>query len=63
MNNLKQLRTAAGLTQKQVADKAEMLPHQLCRLETGERNPEKMELRTAVKIAEALGVHTEELIK
>jgi transcriptional regulator with XRE-family HTH domain len=50
---LRALREAAVLTQAQLAEKAEMLPNALARLERGEREPG---WPTVLKLAEALGV-------
>ena len=54
---LRALREAAGLTQSQLAEKADMLANALARLERGERDPL---WATVLKLAEALDVSTDE---
>ena len=50
---LRALRHKAGLSQSQLGEKADMLPHALARLERGERTPG---WDTVLRLAEALGV-------
>lgn len=54
---LRALRLAAGLTQKQLADRVGMHYQNLARLERGTRGPS---WETVLKLADALGVSTEE---
>lgn len=61
--NLKARRLALGLTQQQLADRAGMVYQQIQKLETGERDLEKMTLKNALSLAKALKVKPEDLIK
>lgn len=56
VNQLAYLRQRRGLTQQQLADKTEILQPHIARLESGERAIAKLQLTTAVKIADALGI-------
>lgn len=58
-NNMRQLREARGLTQQQVANKADVPRPTWANLESGSANPT---LAVIVKVANALGVSVEELI-
>lgn len=58
--NIKKFRKAIGLTQKQVAEKAECSEAAVCLYESGKRVPK---ISTAYKIAQALGVTIDELMK
>ena len=51
-----------GLTQAELAKKAHMSISQLQRLEYGERKTENLTLRSALSLANALGIDVEELI-
>jgi transcriptional regulator with XRE-family HTH domain len=53
MNNLKELRTKAGLTQAQVADRAGLTVVSVCRYEKEQRYPDVL---TALRIADVLKV-------
>ena len=53
---LKALRLAAGLTQEQLAERANMYSQHITRLETGGRSPT---WETVLKLAKALGVSTD----
>lgn len=55
------LRRAAGLTQQQLADAAGINLTQIQKLESGEYQVEKLQLRTALAIAQALCVSVERL--
>lgn len=55
------LRLIRGMTQQELADEAHMTVSQLQRLEYGERKVEKLSLKTALALAEALGVDVSEL--
>lgn len=57
-NNLKQIRKIRGLTQVQVADKANIVQRVYQRYEAGERSPN---VQTAKKIAKVLNSTVEEL--
>lgn len=60
--NIAELRISRGWTQSQLADMSGMTVSQLQRLEYGERKTENMTLKTAVSLANALGVDVEELL-
>ena len=55
------LRLTRGMTQQELADEAHMTVSQLQRLEYGERKVENLSLKTALALAEALGVEVSEL--
>ena len=55
------LRLTRGMTQQELADGAHMAVSQLQRLEYGERKVENLSLKTALALAEALGVEVSEL--
>jgi transcriptional regulator with XRE-family HTH domain len=55
------LRAIKGMTQQELADQAHMSISQLQRLEYGERKIENLSLKTAISLANALGVSVEEL--
>lgn len=59
---VKLLRDRAFLTQQQLADMTGLPQQSISRLEAGERTAAKLELRTAAKLAKALGCHAEDLI-
>jgi transcriptional regulator with XRE-family HTH domain len=63
MNTLKTLRTAAGLTQKQLAIKAGVNLRLVQKYEGGENQMRNMTLGTAQKICAALGVDIQDLLK
>ena len=58
-DKLKQLRLAANMTQEQLAEKCGMKKQNISRYENSDREPN---IRTAKKMADALGVSLEELI-
>ena len=60
-HRMKDLRIQYGLTQQELADEAHMTVSQLQRLEYGERKVENLSLKTALALAEALGVEVSEL--
>jgi len=62
VNKIAYLRTAAGLTQAQLAEKAGINIMMVSRLERGERLMKNTTLETALKLAEALGVEPKDLI-
>lgn len=51
-SNLKQLRMNAGLNQKQLAEKAGIVPSQILKMELDDANPT---LKSAFKVAKAIG--------
>lgn len=55
---LKTVRERLGLTQAQIAEKAQITVMSYSRYETGKRDPR---IQTAIRIAHALGVTVEEL--
>lgn len=57
--NLKKLRLAAGISTRELADKADMNLGNLSDLELGKRNPL---LTTVYRLAEALGVQPADLL-
>ena len=61
--NLKELRKGKGYTQKALADDVGMNVSQIQRLEYGEIDVGNTTLRNALKLAAALDVAVEELIK
>lgn len=60
-NNITARRIKLNLTQQELADLLGMHVQRINAFETGKRNPLSMEVRTAIKIAKALGVTVEEL--
>ena len=62
MIKLKELRKAAGLTQKQLADASGVHISIIGRIERGERDAGNLSLKTAADIAKKLGCHAEELL-
>ena len=57
--NVRQLRTAAGLSQEDLAGRTGLHPTEISRLERGVRNPR---LATIVRLARGLGVGAEQLV-
>ena len=55
-NQLAYMRTRAGLTQQQLADRIGVTVPYLSKLETGERTINNVRLSSAVSIADALGI-------
>ncbi len=60
LENIKRIRTEKGLTQKDVADGADMLVPTYSRLERGQANPS---LGSMYRVATALGVGVHELLQ
>ena len=60
--SLSELRIVKGLSQRQLAELANMSISQIQRLEYGERSVENVTLKTAINLANALGVEVNELI-
>lgn len=61
--NLKARRLELGLTQQQLADRAEILLRQYQKIETGETHPERMTLKNAAALARALEIPIEKLLE
>lgn len=59
---IKDMRTAVGMTQQQLADKAGVTLRQLQRIESGETSPHKAGAGVIVGIADALGIDVHEII-
>lgn len=59
---LKDMRTAVGMTQQQLADKAGVTLRQLQRIESGETSPHKAGAGVIVGIADAIGIDVHEII-
>lgn len=55
------LRLIRGMTQQELAERANMTVSQLQRIEYGERKVENLSLKTAIALAKALGVSVEEM--
>ncbi|MEG1492597.1 MAG: helix-turn-helix transcriptional regulator [Oscillospiraceae bacterium] len=62
-NNILKLRTDAGFSQEKLAQKAQISSMVISRLERGECELLNTRLSTCIKIAKALGVSVEALIK
>ena len=61
LKNLAKIRKAKGLTQEALARKADISFHTLIKIESGRiKNPR---IETVVKLAKALGVKTDDLLK
>lgn len=60
-NSVQTLRLVRGLTQQELAERANMTVSQLQRIEYGERKVENLSLKTAIALATALGVSVEEM--
>lgn len=58
--NIKEIRVAKGMTQKQLADKLDKDKQAIQRLESGLINPRYL---TLVEVAEGLGVSVDEILK
>ena len=63
MSKLESLRTAAGLTQEQMADKAGIARRSYQRYESGECSLDRMKYGQLKRLAEVLNTTIEELIK
>lgn len=55
-NNIKELRTRAGMSREDLADAAGVNERTIQRWENGEVDPVKMSIETALKLADVLGV-------
>ena len=62
MTRLKEMRTSAGLTQKQLADAVGMDVQMVQAYEQGRRKLDGAGLKTILTFAEALGCHLSDLI-
>ena len=60
-NSISYLRKIRGWSQRELANKAHMSVSQLQRLEYGERKIENISLKTAISLANALGVDVDKL--
>lgn len=60
---IKELRRAANITQKELSERAEINVNQIQKLERGEIIPGNMTARNLIAIADALGVDPHLLIK
>lgn len=63
MADLKQIRAAAGMTQRQLADAAGVNIRQIQKIEASEIKIGNVTLQNAAALAQALGVPIEELLK
>lgn len=63
MNRLKSLRIAAGMTQEQLALAANINLSTLQKIERGFTDLEGIRLGNALKLAQALGITVEDLVK
>lgn len=62
MNNLKRLRTEKGLTQAQLAESVGTTQRMIQKYESGERDIQKVQVQTVLKMAQALGCSMEDII-
>ena len=62
MMDIKELRKAAGLTQRQLADAAGLNIRQIQKIEAGEIEPGNMTAKNVFALADALGVDARRLI-
>ena len=62
MNKIKKLRAEKSLTQEELARVSDIKISTLQKLERADTNLEKMTLVTAIKLAKALEIRTEELL-
>lgn len=60
---IQELRKAKGMTRAELERAAGLRPRGLESYETGFRSQSKMALETAIKVADALGVHPRELLE
>ena len=60
--NLRRIRTSAGLTQTELAQRIGLVPGYICDLERGRRSGNGVSLTTLAKLAEALDVEPALLI-
>lgn len=62
MTNIKRLRESSGLSQSQLAEKAGISKRTLQEYEQGRKSANGMALETAIRLADALGCDTKELL-
>ncbi len=62
MTNLAKLRTARGLSQRQLGALSHVHPIQIAKLESGERPIANIRLSTAIALADALNVDVRDLL-
>ena len=62
MNKLKERREAAGLSQSQLAERAEMSKRTLQEIEAGRRDINGVKLLTLLKLCEAMGCGLSDII-
>lgn len=62
MTNLARIRSARGLSQRQLAAQSNVHQVMIARLESGERPIANIRLSTAIALADALGVDVRELM-
>ena len=62
MNKLQETRTAAGLTQKQLAEKAGLSYSLICKYERGEEDITKAQYMTVRKLCEVLNCNPDDII-
>ena len=62
-NNLKKLRTDAGLSQSKLAEASGVNPRMIQYYEQGARDINKAEALTVYRLAQALGCNMEDLLK
>ena len=63
MTQLQMKRQATGMSQSELARKAEISVRTLQSLETGARNIDKVSVLTALKLARALGCSIEDILE
>ena len=62
MTRLQDVRIGAGMSQRELADKAQMSIRTLQALEVGARNIDKVSVLTALKLARALDCNIEDIL-
>lgn len=63
MNHIKELRLEKGLTLKQVSELSGIYIRQIQKYESGEYDTNKMTLKNAIGLADALGCDVRQLLK
>ena len=63
MTQLQMIRKGTGMSQSELASKAEMSIRTLQALEVGARNIDKVSVLTALKLARALGCSIEDILE
>lgn len=63
MNNLKELRLAAGLSQRRLSERTSLSPSTIAKLESGERDIMRASMVTISLLCLALNCTPEELVK